>query len=150
MWNEQLSQIRKVEEKYGDSLNAPASKEQIESLKKSAKEKFDHHLPEQYINFLQNVNGIDFNGLVIYGVDSSLKEGENNELIPGYIETNELWYENDHQKQYMFFGDSNISWYCLDLIKGIYVELDKPSGMLMHKFKDFDSMLEKALNDSLL
>lgn len=150
MWNEQLLEIRKVEEKYGDSLNAPASKEQIESLKKSANEKFGHVLPEQYINFLQNVNGIDFNGFVIYGVDSFFTEDEDNELIPGYIDTNEIWYENDYQKQYMFFGDSNSSWYCLDITKKIYVELDKPSGTLMHKFKDFDSMLEKALNDSLL
>ena len=150
MWNEHLSQIRKVEEKYGDSLNAPASNAQIESLKKSVKEKFNHILPKQYINFLQNVNGIDFNGFVIYGIDSFLTEDDDNQSIPGYIETNELWYENDYQKQYMFFGDSNISWYCLDIKKGIYVELDKPSGTLMHVYEDFNSMLDKALKDSLL
>ncbi|GMA98784.1 YrhA family protein [Pelosinus sp. IPA-1] len=150
MWNEQLSQIRKVEEKYGDSLNVPASNEQIEFLKKSVKERLNHILPDQYINFLQNVNGIDFNGFIIYGVDSFLTEDKDNPSIPGYIETNELWYENDYQKQYMFFGDTNISWYCLDITKGIYVELDKPSGTLMHEFKDFDSMLEKALKDSLI
>lgn len=50
----------------------------------------------------------------------------------------------------MFFGESNISWYCFDLINKVYVELDNPSGTLMHTFTNFDSMLEKALSDSLL
>jgi hypothetical protein len=150
MWEILLSEVRKVEEKYGGSLNAPASNEQVEILTKKVKEKFNHTLPEQYINFLRNVNGIEFNGFIIYGVDSSFSKGEVNQPITGYIDTNEIWYENEHQQQYMFFGDSNISWYCLDITKGIYVELDKPSGTLMHEYKDFDSMLEKALKDSLL
>jgi hypothetical protein len=150
MWEKLLSDIRKIEQKYGDSLNNPASNEQVEVFKNAVREKFKYALPEQYIKFLRTVNGLEFNGFTIYGVDSSLSEGEANQSITGHIETNEIWYENEEQRQYMFFGDSNISWYCLDISKGIYVELDKPSGTLMHVYKDFDSMLEKALTDSLL
>lgn len=150
MWEKLLSDIRKVEEKYGDTLNTPASNEQIELLKKIVKEKFNHVLPEQYANFLKTVNGLEFNGFIFYGVDSSLLEVQNNQTVYGYVDTNEIWYENEHQKQYMFFGESNISWYCFDLSNGVYVELDNPSGTLMHTFNDFNSMLEKALKDSLL
>jgi hypothetical protein len=150
MWKELLSDIRKIEEKYGDTLNIPASNEQIEILKKIVKEKFNHVLPDQYIDFLKTVNGLEFNGFIFYGVDSSLLDIENNQIIYGYVGTNEIWYENEHQKQYMFFGESNISWYCLDLLNGVYVELDNPSGTLMHTYTNFNSMLEKALQDSLL
>lgn len=150
MWKKLLSDIRKIEEKYGDSLNTPASNEQIEILTKTVKEKFNNVLPEEYINFLKTVNGLEFNGFIFHGVDSSLIDTQKDETVYGYIDNNEIWYENEHQRQYMFFGESNISWYCFDLINKVYVELDNPSGTLMHTFTDFDSMLEKALSDSLL
>ena len=59
-------------------------------------------------------------------------------------------YENEWQKQYLFFGESSISWYCLDLNQEVYVELDNPSGDPMYTYNDFDAMLEKAMKDSLL
>lgn len=37
MWEKLLLKVRKVEEKYGDSLNAPASDEQAEILRKQLK-----------------------------------------------------------------------------------------------------------------
>jgi len=42
MWRELLLDIKKVEEKYGETLNIPATNEQIDCLKKVAKEKFNH------------------------------------------------------------------------------------------------------------
>lgn len=85
MWEKLLSDIRKVEGKYGDTLNTPASNEQIELLKKIVKEKFDHVLPEQYVNFLKTVNGLEFNGFIFYGVDSSLLEVQNNQTVYGLL-----------------------------------------------------------------
>ncbi len=61
-------------------------------------------LPATFIEFLKQVNGLDFNGLVIYGVDKTLLDNEKDENIHGFIESNEIWYENDWQKQY------NILW----------------------------------------
>lgn len=150
MWEKLISDIRKIEEKYGDTINSPASSEQIEILIKAVKEKFGNELPQEYINFLKTVNGIEFNGFIFYGVDSSLLDNQKEETAYGYIDTNEIWYENQHQKQYMFFGESNISWYCFDLVNKIYVELDKPSGTLLNTYDNFYYMLEKALSDSLI
>jgi hypothetical protein len=149
MWEKLLSDIKKIEEKYGDTLNAPASDQQIEALKKAVNEKFGNELPEQYIRFLKTVNGLEFNGFIFYGVDNWLVKVENNDTVYGYVDTNEIWYENEHQKQYMFFGESNISWYCFDLLNHVFVELDNPSGTIINTYEDFNSMLEKALKDSL-
>lgn len=150
MWEKLLIDIAKIEEKYGDTLNAPASNEQIVALMKTVKEKFTNNLPKQYINFLKVVNGIEFNGFIFYGVDNSLIDPKNDDLVYGYIEANEIWYENEHQKQYMFFGESNISWYCFNLLNKAYVELNKPSGTVMYTYVDFNSMLERALRDSII
>ncbi|MDA1524531.1 YrhA family protein [Bacillus cereus] len=49
----------------------------------------------------------------------------------------------------MFFGDSDIAWYCYNVSKKKFVELDKPSGEHMETFCDFDAMLKSALSVAL-
>ncbi|MGG3798503.1 YrhA family protein [Metabacillus fastidiosus] len=149
-WKDLLIKVKKIEEKYGDSLREPVLNREIIRLKQNLKEKFGNIvLPEQYIEFLRNINGLDFNGLIIYGIDRTLLDKEIDEEVHGFIETNELWYENDWQRQYLFFGDSNTAWYCYDLKEKVYAELDKPSGTLIQSFKDFDSMLSDAIETHL-
>ncbi|MCB2361931.1 YrhA family protein [Clostridium estertheticum] len=150
MWEQLFFKIKDKIEKRGRKLNNPALEEQIEILKKTVKEKFNQVLPEQYVNFLKTTNGLEFNGFIFYGVDTSLFDVQNNQTVYGYVDTNEIWYENEHQKQYMFFGEGSISWHCFDLLNEVYVELDNPSGTVMQTYPDFNSMLERALEDSLL
>ena len=115
-----ILKIRKVEGKYGDKLNEPASIMQINMFEKTVKERFSNMiLPKQYVEFLENVNGIEFNGLIIYGVDTDVLDNGLNEEIYGFIETNEIWYENEWQKRYIFFGDSDSGWYCFNLCNKI-------------------------------
>ncbi|APD21150.1 YrhA family protein [Bacillus subtilis] len=145
-----LEEIRKREAKYGDEPNSPATEKEINKFEAEVVGKFPiNEIPKGYKEFLQSVNGLDFNGLAIYGIDVDLLEEENDEEVYGFIETNEQWHENDEQKKYLFFGDSDTSWYCLDVIENEYLELDKPSGTLMNKFNDFNAMLADALKVSL-
>ncbi|WP_312756125.1 YrhA family protein [Rummeliibacillus suwonensis] len=150
-WKDLLTKIEKIEKKYGSSLRNPASYTEIKKMNHNIQWKLGNIvLPESYIEFLRRINGLDFNGLVIYGVDEVLLDKEVDEDIHGFIETNELWHENDWQKRYLFFGDSDTAWYGYDLKESIYVELDKPSGTLIQSFESFDSMLIDALETILL
>ncbi|MDQ4711884.1 YrhA family protein [Bacillus subtilis] len=150
MWVNLLEEIRKTEAKYGDELNSSVTDQEIRNFEEAVLGKFPvNEIPSGYKKFLQTVNGLDFNGLVIYGLDQELLREENDEEVYGFIETNEQWHENDEQKKYLFFGDSDTAWYCLDVIENEYLELDKPSGTLMNKFNDFNSMLADALKVSL-
>ncbi|MBG9768166.1 YrhA family protein [Bacillus vallismortis] len=150
MWVNLLEEIRKTEAKYGDELNSPVTDQEIRNFEEAVLGKFPvNEIPLEYKKFLQTVNGLDFNGLVIYGLDQELLREENDEEVYGFIETNEQWHENDEQKKYLFFGDSDTAWYCLDVIENEYLELDKPSGTLMNKFNDFNAMLADALKVSL-
>ncbi|MGN7508321.1 YrhA family protein [Bacillus velezensis] len=150
MWVNLLEEIRKTEAKYGDELNSPVTDQEIRNFEEAVLGKFPvNELPPGYKKFLQTVNGLDFNGLVIYGLDQELLREENDEEVYGFFETNEQWHENDEQKKYLFFGDSDTAWYCLDVIENAYLELDKPSGTLMNKFNDFNAMLADALKVSL-
>ncbi|PFK57131.1 SMI1/KNR4 family protein [Bacillus thuringiensis] len=150
MWKNLVLEIEKIEKSFNDKLNTPATDTEIQRLREHAKEKISIDLPREYVEFLKTVNGLDFNGLVLYGVDSSLLETEKDEQICGFIETNEIWYENEFQKDYLFFGDSNIAWFCKNLSDSTYLELDKPSGTVMNTYNDFNTMLEEALKTALL
>ncbi|MCA1318363.1 SMI1/KNR4 family protein [Bacillus tianshenii] len=149
-WKDLLIEIDKIEKKYGSRLRNPVSDTEIINMEKNFQRKFGNIvLPESYREFLKRINGLDFNGLVIYGVDEVLREGEVNEDVHGLIETNELWYENESQKQYIFYADSDTAWYCYDLKESVYVELDKPSGTLIQSYDSFSSMLSDALETTL-
>ena len=136
-------------EKENGRLNAGCTAEELKIFEQKVLEKFKYELPEEYIKFLSVVNGLEFNGLILYGIDESILDRKNAQTVTGYIDSNEIWYENEWQKEYMFFGDADISWYCLDVSKNVFVELDKPSGSLMQEFENFEDMLEYALGNCL-
>jgi hypothetical protein len=90
---------------------------------------------EELYNFS---NGFKFNGLVIYSLDDKMKIN--------IYDMNNVWHENDNLKHYLFFGDSDISWYCYDLTKEVFCELDKPSGTLMGTYKTFAELISLAVD----
>lgn len=148
-WLESLTSIRDIEVKYSETLRRAASDEEIAALKKEAIRKLGTTpLPHSYMTFLKQVNGLDFNGLVIYGVDGYLLSTASDDVY-GFISMNEIWRENKEQKQYIFFADSSIAWYCLDLESNVYVELDKPSGTVMETYDSFDSLIYTAIQSVL-
>ena len=150
IWKRHLLEMKKIEEKYNSSLRGAASQQEIRELTKNFSEKFKvSSLPKQYLNFLHIVNGLEFNGLNIYGVVKELSNIKSEKSIEGIMEMNEIWHENAEMRKYIFFGDADISWYCYDMNENVYVELDKPSGMIVDSFDDFDSMLKTALEVAL-
>jgi hypothetical protein len=149
MLKDQLKQIATILDKYGEKLQPPATVKAIEHVRNLVKKRFKADLPDQYINFLRTVNGLDFNGLVIYSADTPSPDDSSTDSVYGFVETNEIWRENEWQKKYLFFGDSDIGWYCLNLETGLYEEQDKPSGTVMKTFQDFDSMVESAIQRRL-
>lgn len=69
MWVNLIEEIHphKTEAKYGDELNSPATDQEIRKFEKAVLGKFPvNEIPSGYKKFLQTVNGLDFNGLVIY------------------------------------------------------------------------------------
>jgi len=149
-WKDMLVRIEKMERKYGSSLRNSTSDTEINKLNEFIQQKLGEFLlPNAYIEFLKNVNGLDFNGLVIYGVDEVWLDREADEDVQGFIETNELWYEIDWHKQYVFLGDSDTALYCFDLKEHVFVELDKPSGTIIESFESFDFMINAAMETVL-
>ncbi|CAM4267000.1 SMI1 / KNR4 family protein [Bacillus luti] len=150
MWREKISHISKIREKRNRELNLPINEKELSKFRKSVVEKFGEDvLPQQYYEFLQTVNGIEFNGLIIYGIDQSFLDFKPINEVDSFFDANEIWESIKDEDELIFFGDSDIAWYCYNVSKKKFVELDKPSGEHMETFCDFDTMLKSALSVAL-
>lgn len=150
MWREKISHISKIRENQNRKLNLPTNEKELSRFRKSVVEKFGEDvLPQQYYKFLQTVNGIEFNGLIIYGIDQSFLDFKPINQVDSFFDANEIWESIKDEEELIFFGDSDIAWYCYNVSKKKFVELDKPSGEHMETFYDFDTMLKSALSARL-
>ena len=149
MWKEKLQEIVEEKNLYGEKINFGATTEEIKLFFKETKTVLNVELPNDYLKILEVVNGIEFNGFILYGIDQNLLNVKQNQNINGLIECNEIWYENEWQKKYIFLGESNISSYVYNLLEHKYCELDNPSGEEVEVFSNLESMIEKILNDAL-
>lgn len=150
MWKEQVAHISKIREERSRKLNVPATGNEISRFREAVVKKFGENvLPQQYYEFLQTVNGIEFNGLKIYGIDLFLLESDPINQVDSFFDANETWESIKEEDELIFFGDSDIAWYCYNVSQKSFVELDKPSGELMDTFPDFDTMLESAFSSVL-
>ena len=89
------------------------------------------------------------NGFILYGVDQYLLEREMKQLVYGLLEFNHIWNENEKQREYLFLGESNISWYVYQYKNQCYMELDQLSGREIHRFRNFYEMFNKVLNEAI-
>lgn len=149
MWKDKLQEIIQEKKIYGEKVNIGATEEEIGMFFKEVKAELNVDLPNDYANILELVNGLEFNGFILYGIGQILLSKQPNQSINGLIEYNKIWYENEWQKKYIFIGESNISWYVYDFAECKYAELDNPSGRENEVFSSLEDMVEKILSDAL-
>jgi hypothetical protein len=138
-----LAEIEKIKNRDGKSILLPANDKNIQAIKEWTSRNIRENLwISEYENLLKIVNGLEFNGLVIYNAQP---DDENN----GFIGANEIWRDNEWDSNYLFFGDSSISWYCLDIDDNVFLELDKPSGDIVEEYNSFKEMIDEALKSVL-
>jgi len=143
-WVKYITEINKICKKFNDTINKSIVSEiSIDTLKKWVSDNISKDLwLKDYEEFLKVQNGFEFDGLIFYGTT----DYENN-----LISENEAWdfQGESFGHKYLFLGDDDISWYVYDISEMCFAELDKPSGDLIERFKDFDSMLLSALKTKI-
>ncbi|MBC1474074.1 SMI1 / KNR4 family protein [Listeria grandensis] len=138
-----LKQIAEEQKSFNEEPELPATEAEILELKKqTANDQSRDIWFSDYATFLKIRNGLDYDGLVIYNANVN----DNNN---GFIAANEIWHENEWEDDYVFFGDSSISWYCYSKMNNTFLELDKPSGDVIDKFSSLNELLESALKNVL-
>ena len=134
MLNEIIDKINNEMKRYGENINDGAMDDEIEVFSNEVNKKLNIKLPQEYCIVLKLVNGLEFNGFIIYGIDEYLLKKDINQHINGFIDNNLICYDNEWLKQYIFFGESDISWYVYDISSKMYFEIDRPSEEKMVAF----------------
>lgn len=150
MWEDNLKKVMDEKKMYDEEVNLGASKEEIARLIEEENKKLNVEIPKEYLDIISKINGIEFNGFILYGVDEYLLEHQINQSIYGLVDSNQIWYENEEQKKYLFLGESNISWYVYEYKNKCFIELDNPSGRESNKFNSFYEMFNKILIDAVM
>lgn len=137
MWKENLELIRNEKKQYNEYLNNGIENKKIidyitkfESLK----------IPKSYIEFLNKMNGFEFDGCVLYGIGNN--EFEQNENVFDLFERNEIWHDTFDKEIYTFLGETNLCWYVYNKKTQKYNVLDLPSATLINECTTLDDMLD--------
>lgn len=149
MWKDKLRKVQETGNKYLlTCVNPGAPNEIINIWSIHIQSALGIKPPQEFIDILLCANGFEWNGFILYGVDQDFLDNPSY-AVSGLIEQNKIWYEVESQRDYLFLGESNISWYVYEITSGRYMELDNPSGREIMIFNSCAEMLEKLLDDCL-
>lgn len=73
---------------WGEELEPPATDSEIQELADRIHANYSIHLPVEYLEFLKIANGLEFNGVIIYGTKNSVVDSDASPL--DLIEMNEV------------------------------------------------------------
>lgn len=152
MWKEKLETIKKEMELYQEKTNFGIGDEKIlVRFQREVRKEFGHELPIDYLVFFRHINGFEYNGFVLYQIDEHLiKDTPIHQHVDGFIDTNQIWCETEANKEYIFIGDSNISFWVYSFREKMYYELDKPvTDNIINKFENINELLEQFFSDVL-
>ena len=132
MYSGELSRISDIMQRFRSvwDLPAPAEPNQIKHFVEAASAVLKFKLPDEYIGFLQECDGLEFDGYIIYGTDNFLENQADYEYI---------------SKQYIIFAEYDIGWFGMKKSDGSFWELDKPSGREMQQFLCAGDMIKHIL-----
>lgn len=148
MWKKYLKKIEKEMKEFGETRNKGASQTSIALVQKAYETANGVSLPQDYLELLREVNGIEYNGGIFYGVDEEFLQSEPQQNISGVLDMNLVWHEDDYMTDYIFLGENDISWFVYHPSDGKYYMLDNPSGEIISAYSDTESMLGQLLKDS--
>lgn len=150
MWKDNLDKIVTEKKMYNEQVNSGATNKEIEALESAFELNFRITIPGEYKSFLSVINGFEFNGFILYGIDRYITKTACNQPVTGLLESNKIWYENQEEKKYVFLGESSISWYVFNVKDATYAVIDNPSGVVIVVYNDLSRLLVNVLSDALI
>lgn len=126
-----ILKINELNSQFGELNRFPLSEQHILQIKEEIKEKYNKELSTTYIQILQLTNGINFNGVFLYGMD------ENPSM--DIVKCNEDWYSFDDFQDYFFYADSDLY---------LFVQ-DKTEAYSIRKRDDFETIILETTDATL-
>jgi hypothetical protein len=107
--------------KYEYDRQPPCGKQERENLYAAVQKELGAALPREYLELLEVVNGLDYDGLVIFASKRGPYVDDPATDLEGIIEANSDYRDNPDMSDYLLFGEDGTVFYAQDLRSGRFV-----------------------------
>jgi len=142
---ELLEEARLEAEEVEESLQSPAHEREIGKLKNEAQVKLGADVPEEYLAFLREVNGLMLDDLTVYASESTPHATYPESTIEGFVKMNLAHREKRNCADYLIFGEAGLDLYTQRISTREFQILDHATLELTKTMNNFDDMMIEAL-----
>ncbi len=129
----------------GEPVQPGADEAAIATLRARLRTEFGATLPDAYADLLRREDGVDVDGLVLYGSWQSPEARGPGGFWQGLVATNILWRDVPGREDYLVLGDSDLYLLTVDLDGGAPVLRDRVTAEPVEWFPDVATAIEWLL-----
>jgi hypothetical protein len=126
-------------------MQPPCSEAGLASLRIRTKRELGCVLPDGYCALLRRVDGLDWNGLVVYASERQPLAGASDGFIEGLVEGNLDFRDHEPMKEYLVFADDGVVLFTHNTTSNRYEVILRVGLTLLESFDSFDELLNDAL-----
>jgi hypothetical protein len=139
-----LTRIHAEQRIAGEQVSGPATPAACVALADRVQEAFAIVVPDAFLAFLQRCDGLDFNGLVLYGTGGTVHQ-----RTPDLMAANTNWRANPALHDWLILGDNDTDLLAWHQPTGTCGRLDRVGLQQTETFPDVATMLERVLTERL-
>ena len=144
-----VAEVAAEQNDVNEIVQKGATEAEIAEAAERVRSELGANIPADYRAFLAKTNGMDFNGLVLYGANQSPDQPGDGGFWQGLVAANEEWRRTGDHDAYLVLGDTDMDLLTANLDGQEAALRDRVSGDVLERFADVRTMLEKVLGARL-
>jgi hypothetical protein len=149
MFRELLERVGQEQRRYGSALQPPSTEQQVQRVIERARVELGAELPVEYLDLLRLTNGLDWNGVVLYGTETLAIVGHADRTIAGVIDANLGFRDDERFQDLLVLGSDGMNLYTCRISTRTFALLDEVPHELVDSTDTCDGLLSRALMRSL-
>ena len=144
-----MTKVKDTATGWGEELEPPASESEIKDFSDRLQKFYNTNLPDQYESFLRMANGLEFNGLIIYGTKNSESAPEFSQL--DFFKMNEIWQGSPRARELsvIILGESSSGVLTYDKSANQFQYRDRIGLDRVEPYPSFNEMLRVEIEKVL-
>lgn len=140
-----LEKVVAEQRKVGETVQPAADEAALAAERDELRERFGAMIPDDYSRFLRRTNGINFDGVVFYGVGYTEAAPGLGGFWQGLTETNRLWRDGPGRETFLVLGETDMDLLTVELDGTRPVLRDKVSNDVFEEFASVDDAIGRLL-----
>ncbi len=135
-----LDRILSEARRWREAVPRGASDAEISVLEARCRAELRYPLQEQHAAFLRTVDGLDFNGFLIYGA------GRTSSALGSFVDVNLLWRDDPSKAEFVIMAESGIDLFGHCPVTGELFCADRTGLDVMERYASVDDLIEAVLD----